>query len=193
MKISPFRPAMFPVRAKSHNRLANRNANTRHKICGQGCPRNFPQIAVAFGCPPEMQDTFLLLKTLCISDTEPREPELDLTWILPPPWGLAFMVPEGIIQSCKREKQPIDLFSYNTCESQWLTWHVYLGQHQVIQLNVKSPQGRRKSSLTGNLATTQHREVMEFGGKAINCHFTKWTSILPNYTLNIYLYTHREV
>lgn len=43
---------MFPVKVKSHNRLASRNSNTRHKICDQSCPRDFPNIidtTVAFG------------------------------------------------------------------------------------------------------------------------------------------------
>lgn len=49
-------------------------------------------------CPwlsPEVGGKSLFLQTSWTLGTEPRGPELDLTW-KPPSWGLAFTVPEGI-------------------------------------------------------------------------------------------------
>lgn len=51
-----------------------------------------------------------------ISDIEPRELKLNLTW-KPPNSALAFMVPKGVTQASKGEKQPI-LPSYDTYGSQ---------------------------------------------------------------------------
>lgn len=66
---------------------------------------NIKIISTALGCLPEMEARSLLLKTPCLPDTGPREPELDLT-LKPPFWGLAFRVPERTSKILKEGHNP---------------------------------------------------------------------------------------
>ena len=65
---------------------------------------------------------FILLKTLCTSNTGPRvlcgRAELNAS-----SQELAFMVPEGTTQASKGGKPPTVLPCYDIYEIQWPTWH----------------------------------------------------------------------
>lgn len=63
--------------------------------------------------PPREEGRHLLLEIPHTSDTGPSGSELDLTW-KPTSWGLAFIVPEGIMQTSEEGKQRTVLSSYET-------------------------------------------------------------------------------
>lgn len=80
-------------------------------------PQTIEAITVAFGCFPEVEGKFLLLKIPCTSDIGLGGSELDLTW-KPHPRGLALIVPESATQAAEGEKQPIVLLCCEASESQ---------------------------------------------------------------------------
>lgn len=61
-------------------------------------------ISPALGCPPELDNKNLWLKTVHAFIAENRDVKLELIWVLLPPCWLAFNVSEDVMQAARGRK-----------------------------------------------------------------------------------------
>lgn len=100
----------------------------------------------------------------------------------PPPWRLAPMVQEVIIQPSKRGKQPTVIATCGACDPEqqpaWQQWHAVSCGRKQIGLIGFSTWG--KLPAVGNRQLPRAREVMGFGEKNHKWDFTNTGTVIIN-------------
>lgn len=111
--------------------------------------------------------------------TQDPGPEMYLIW-KHPPWRLAPMVQEVIIQPSKRGKQPIVIPTCGACDPQqqpaWQQWHAVSCGRKQIGLIGFSTWG--KLPAVGDRQLPRASEVMGFGEKNDNWDFTNTGTVI---------------
>lgn len=129
------------------------------------------RLLISLGFPPVIEGKSLLLMMPYTSD--PGGSRLDPSW-KPPPWGLAFLIPEGTIQAAGEEKEPVSYLAVTPMR------HNNNDRHDKMSLKVTrsflSIQGLQTTSFLlrilknlNNSPTDRQAFIQPAAGYAVTC------------------------